>query len=159
MRFGHELWCVVAAALALAAAEDGDCGRSARGCPATRTNATSMRCYAARYADLFAAKLGRDPTDVELYDMSQSNSEHSRHWFFGGRMVLDGKEMPRSLFKIVKETLKGPLVADNSIIAFHDNSSAIAGGAATVLVPEANEAADRAARGAAEARGTRVAKR
>ena len=35
--------------------------------------------------------------------------------------------MPRSLFKIVKETLKGPLVADNSIIAFHDNSSAIAG--------------------------------
>ena len=66
MRFGHELWCVVAAALALAAAEDGDCGRSARGCPATRTNATSrraaprtnatsMRCYAARYADLFAA--------------------------------------------------------------------------------------------------------
>ena len=41
MRFGHELWCVVAAALALAAAEDGDCGRSSsRGCPATRTNAT-----------------------------------------------------------------------------------------------------------------------
>ena len=37
--------------------------------------------------------------------------------------------MPRSLFKIVKETLKGPLVADNSIIAFHDNSSAIRGGA------------------------------
>ncbi|KAH8043451.1 macrocin-O-methyltransferase [Aureococcus anophagefferens] len=69
MRFGHELWCVVAAALALAAAEDGEapCGRSSsRGCPATRTNATSrraaprtnatsMRCYAARYADLFAA--------------------------------------------------------------------------------------------------------
>jgi hypothetical protein len=22
--------------------------------------------------------------------MGQSNSEHSRHWFFGGRMVLDG---------------------------------------------------------------------
>ena len=53
--------------------------------------------------------------------MGQSNSEHSRHWFFGGRMVLDGKEMPRSLFKIVKETLKGPLVADNSVSAPRDN--------------------------------------
>ena len=74
------------------------------------------------YTDLFVTKLQRDPTDVECFDMGQSNSEHSRHWFFGGRMVLDGKEMPRSLFKIVKETLKGPLVADNSVSAPRDNS-------------------------------------
>ena len=74
------------------------------------------------YTDLFVTKLQRDPTDVECFDMGQSNSEHSRHWFFGGRMVLDGVEMPRSLFKIVKETLKGPLVADNSVSARRDNS-------------------------------------
>ena len=106
------------------------------------------------YADLFAAKLGRDPTDVELYDMSQSNSEHSRHWFFSGRQVVDGVEKDKSLFRLVKATLEAAKAAaardgrgDVSVIAFHDNSSAIAGGAATVLVPEANEAADRAARG------------
>ena len=101
------------------------------------------------YAKLFAEKLGRDPTDVELYDMSQSNSEHSRHWFFSGRQVVDGEEMPKSLFRLVKGTLETARAnakrdgrADVSVIAFHDNSSAIAGGRAKVLVPEANEAAD-----------------
>ncbi|KAH8091167.1 phosphoribosylformylglycinamidine synthase [Aureococcus anophagefferens] len=90
------------------------------------------------YADLFATKLGRDPTDVELYDMSQSNSEHSRHWFFSGRQVVDGVEKDKSLFRLVKATLEAAKAAaardgrdDVSVIAFHDNSSAIAGGAAT----------------------------
>ena len=32
------------------------------------------------YTNLFVDKLGRDPTDVECFDMAQSNSEHSRHW-------------------------------------------------------------------------------
>ena len=36
------------------------------------------------YLRLFADVLQRNPTIVELYDLSQSNSEHSRHWFFGG---------------------------------------------------------------------------
>lgn len=34
------------------------------------------------YIDLFVNKLKRDPTSVELFDLAQSNSEHSRHWFF-----------------------------------------------------------------------------
>lgn len=34
------------------------------------------------YMDLFINKLKRDPTSVELFDLAQSNSEHSRHWFF-----------------------------------------------------------------------------
>ena len=28
--------------------------------------------------------MGREPTNMELLDLSQSNSEHSRHWFFNG---------------------------------------------------------------------------
>jgi len=32
----------------------------------------------------------------------QSNSEHSRHWFFGGTMVIDGETMPDTLFNMVK---------------------------------------------------------
>ena len=35
---------------------------------------------------------------MELFDIAQSNSEHSRHWFFGGNMVIDGEKKDRSLF-------------------------------------------------------------
>ena len=47
----------------------------------------------------------------------------SRHWFFRAKMVLDGQAMPSTLFQLVK----APLVANprNSVIGFHDNSSAI----------------------------------
>jgi phosphoribosylformylglycinamidine synthase len=36
------------------------------------------------YTSLFRDTMGRNPTSVECFDMAQSNSEHSRHWFFGG---------------------------------------------------------------------------
>lgn len=34
------------------------------------------------YMSLFKDVLKRNPTSVELFDLAQSNSEHSRHWFF-----------------------------------------------------------------------------
>lgn len=34
------------------------------------------------YYSLFREKLARNPTTVECFDLAQSNSEHSRHWFF-----------------------------------------------------------------------------
>jgi hypothetical protein len=34
------------------------------------------------YTDLFKNRLNRNPTSVECFDLAQSNSEHSRHWFF-----------------------------------------------------------------------------
>jgi phosphoribosylformylglycinamidine synthase len=37
---------------------------------------------------------GPQPTDVECFDIAQSNSEHSRHWFFKGRLVIDGARRP-----------------------------------------------------------------
>ncbi|CAM9426268.1 unnamed protein product, partial [Phaeothamnion confervicola] len=86
------------------------------------------------YLALFRDKLRRDPTDVELFDMGQANSEHSRHWFFGGRMVIDGEAQPKTLFKLVKETLPKDKPT-NSVIAFHDNSSAIRGFACKSLAP------------------------
>ena len=75
------------------------------------------------YLGLFRDRIGRDPTDVELFDVAQSNSEHSRHWFFRGRLIVDGVELPHSLMQM----LKAPLDANtrNSVIAFKDNSSAI----------------------------------
>lgn len=34
------------------------------------------------YTKLFGEDIKRNPTNVELFDIAQSNSEHSRHWFF-----------------------------------------------------------------------------
>lgn len=34
------------------------------------------------YTELFRTKVQQNPTTVELFDLAQSNSEHSRHWFF-----------------------------------------------------------------------------
>lgn len=33
------------------------------------------------YTNMFV-KCKRNPTSVECFDLAQSNSEHSRHWFF-----------------------------------------------------------------------------
>ena len=86
------------------------------------------------YYDLFAKDLKRNPTDVECFDLSQSNSEHSRHWFFRGKLVVEGKEVPETLMQIVKS----PLMANpgNSVIAFRDNSSAIQGYRIKTIRPE-----------------------
>jgi phosphoribosylformylglycinamidine synthase len=88
------------------------------------------------YLNLFAEDLKRDPSDCELFDLAQSNSEHSRHWFFSGKMVIDGQEKEESLFKIVKETLtNNPNSNKNGVISFHDNSSTITGAKVPMLVP------------------------
>ncbi|KAG9508654.1 Phosphoribosylformylglycinamidine synthase [Fragariocoptes setiger] len=47
------------------------------------------------YVDLFVRKLKRNPTVVECFDLAQSNSEHSRHWFFKGVLDIEGREPPR----------------------------------------------------------------
>jgi Formylglycinamide ribonucleotide amidotransferase linker domain len=75
------------------------------------------------YSGMFQNTLRRDPTNVELFDMAQSNSEHSRHWFFGADIIIDGVKMPSSLMQLVKSTLKAN--PGNSVIGFKDNSSAI----------------------------------
>ena len=51
------------------------------------------------YTRLFRDKIGSNPTSTELYDLSQGNSEHSRHWFFTGKMCVDGVLREKSPFK------------------------------------------------------------
>jgi phosphoribosylformylglycinamidine synthase len=88
------------------------------------------------YTAMFRETLKRDPTDVECFDVGQSNSEHSRHWFFGGKMIIDGEEKKETLFQMVKSTLPKDKPT-NSVIAFHDNSSAIKGFPIETLRPVA----------------------
>lgn len=86
-----------------------------------------------RCANLFR-RLGRDPTDVELFDLGQSNCDHSRHLFWTGQLWIDDQLMPHTLMQIVKMAWqKNP---GNSLIAFCDDSSAIQGCEFEALLPE-----------------------
>lgn len=51
-------------------------------------------------------QLGRQLTDSEVFGFAQINSEHCRHKIFGGSFIIDGKEMPSSLFAMIKKTTK-----------------------------------------------------
>ncbi|MFH1207009.1 MAG: phosphoribosylformylglycinamidine synthase [Patescibacteria group bacterium] len=83
--------------------------------------------------DLFMNYLKRNSTDVEPFQLGQANSEHSRHGFFNGRLVINGQPLPETLMNIVKDPWrKHP---GNSIIAFCDDSSAVKGDEIQVLVP------------------------
>jgi len=85
------------------------------------------------YLNLFTKILHRNPTNVELFMLGNNNSEHSRHWFFKGRLVIDGRHVPHSLLQVVKSTLsRNPA---NSVIAFSDNSSAIQGYRIQTITP------------------------
>ena len=49
-------------------------------------------------------QLGRKLTDSEVFGFAQINSEHCRHKIFGGTFIIDGQEMPSSLFAMIKRT-------------------------------------------------------
>ncbi|XP_050416850.1 phosphoribosylformylglycinamidine synthase [Patella vulgata] len=93
------------------------------------------------YTDLFLTKVKRNPTSVECFDLAQSNSEHSRHWFFKGQLIVDGVKHDASLFSLIMDTQNHS--NPNNIIKFNDNSSGIVGHTVKVLVPESPVAPSR----------------
>lgn len=85
------------------------------------------------YAQLFK-RLNRNPTDVELFQIGNGNSEHSRHWFFRGVQIIDGMEMAESLMDVVKEPWKrNPGI---NLVAFHDNAGVTLGPLVDVFAPQ-----------------------
>ncbi|XP_063979730.1 phosphoribosylformylglycinamidine synthase [Diachasmimorpha longicaudata] len=89
------------------------------------------------YTNLFRDRLKRNPTSVECFDLAQSNSEHSRHWFFKGKMIINGREGEKTLFEMITDTQNHS--NPNNVIKFADNSSAIEGFNVDVLVPKATD--------------------
>ncbi|MBN2543845.1 phosphoribosylformylglycinamidine synthase [bacterium] len=87
------------------------------------------------YYDYFVKQEGRNPTIVEMLDLNNANSEHSRHGYFKGKQIIDGEVMPDTLLQIVKSTLAAN--PSNSVIAFKDNSSAIRGYDIWTIIPQA----------------------
>jgi len=86
------------------------------------------------YHRYFVGEEKRNPTVVEIRDLDNANSEHSRHGYFKGQQIIGGVAMPETLMEIVKSTLaENP---SNSIIAFKDNSSGIKGYDCWTIIPE-----------------------
>ena len=86
------------------------------------------------YYDYFVKQEGRNPTIVEIRDLDNANSEHSRHGYFKGKQIINGVVMSETLLNIVKSTLVAS--PSNSIIAFKDNSSGIKGYDCWTILPE-----------------------
>jgi phosphoribosylformylglycinamidine synthase len=86
------------------------------------------------YYDYFVMEEGRNPTIVEIRDLDNANSEHSRHGYFKGKQIINDRVMPETLMDIVKSTLKTN--PSNSIIAFKDNSSGIKGYDCWTILPQ-----------------------
>ncbi|MBZ3888399.1 Phosphoribosylformylglycinamidine synthase [Sciurus carolinensis] len=61
-----------------------------------------------------------NPSTVEVFDLAQSNSEHSRHWFFKGQLYVDGKKLTHSLFESIMSTQISS--NPNNVLKFCDNS-------------------------------------
>ncbi|MGA7157608.1 MAG: phosphoribosylformylglycinamidine synthase [Acidobacteriaceae bacterium] len=86
-------------------------------------------------------KLGRNPTDVELYMFAQANSEHCRHKIFNASWTIDGVKQPRSLFQMIRNT--NEVSGDNVLSAYRDNAAVIRGGRGGRFFPDPDDAAYR----------------
>ncbi|MBR4366659.1 MAG: phosphoribosylformylglycinamidine synthase, partial [Bacteroidaceae bacterium] len=77
------------------------------------------------YLHKVEGQLGRKLTDSEVFGFAQINSEHCRHKIFGGTFIIDGKEMPSSLFNLIKKTTKEN---PNKILSAYKDNVAFAQG-------------------------------
>lgn len=92
------------------------------------------------YLNSVAVSLGRKLTDGEVFGFSQVNSEHCRHKIFNGSFVIDGEEMPWSLFQLIKKTSKEN---PNKIVsAYRDNCSFVQGPKVEQFAPETQDKPD-----------------
>ncbi len=77
------------------------------------------------YLEEVSKKLNRKLTDSEVYGFAQINSEHCRHKIFNGSFIIDGKEMPESLFALIKKTSK--VSPERVVSAYKDNVAFVVG--------------------------------
>ncbi|MCK5782564.1 MAG: phosphoribosylformylglycinamidine synthase, partial [Flavobacteriales bacterium] len=92
------------------------------------------------YLEGLAKKLNRELTDSEVFGFSQVNSEHCRHKIFNGTFVIDGEEMPESLFRMIRNTSsENP----NKIVsAYKDNVSFVEGPMMEQFAPKSHDKPD-----------------
>ncbi len=86
------------------------------------------------YLEGLSYQLERPLTDAEVFGFSQVNSEHCRHKIFNGTFVIDGHEMPESLFKLIKRTSN--LNPNQIVSAYKDNVAFVKGPTLTQFAPK-----------------------
>ena len=92
------------------------------------------------YLDNLATKLKRKLTDSEVFAFSQANSEHCRHKIFNGTFIIDGEEMPSSLFKLIKKTsAENP---NDIVSAYKDNVAFVKGPRVQQFAPKSADKPD-----------------
>jgi len=92
------------------------------------------------YLEQLQVKLGRKLTDSEVFGFSQVNSEHCRHKIFNGTFIIDGKEMPDTLFGLIRKTSK---VHPRLLVsAYKDNVAFIDGPLIGQFAPETQDKPD-----------------
>ena len=92
------------------------------------------------YLESVVKDLGRKLSDSEIFGFSQVNSEHCRHKIFNGQFIIDGEEMPTSLFKLIKKTSAdhpGKIVS-----AYKDNVAFIKGSRVEQFAPKRQDQSD-----------------
>ena len=77
------------------------------------------------YLQDLSKRLNRPLTDSEVFGFSQVNSEHCRHKIFNGTFIIDGKEMPSTLFKLIKKTTEEN--PNEVVSAYKDNVAFLKG--------------------------------
>jgi phosphoribosylformylglycinamidine synthase len=92
------------------------------------------------YLDNLATKIGRKLTDSEVFAFSQANSEHCRHKIFNGKFVIDGEEMPSSLFKLIKKTSEEN--PNDIVSAYKDNVAFVKGPRVQQFAPKSADKPD-----------------
>lgn len=84
--------------------------------------------------DAFVTKMGRNPTDVELFMFAQINSEHCRHKIFNAAWIVDEETKPMLLFQMIRNThKKNP---QHTVLAYLDNSAVFEGPEGAYFAPD-----------------------
>ncbi|MCB2221410.1 MAG: phosphoribosylformylglycinamidine synthase [Bacteroidetes bacterium] len=92
------------------------------------------------YLEDLSRRLGRKLTDSEVFGFSQVNSEHCRHKIFNGTFIINGKEMPESLFSLIKKTSKTH--PNRLVSAYKDNVAFVLGPKVEQFAPATQDTAD-----------------
>ena len=92
------------------------------------------------YLKEVSAQLGRNLTDGEVFGFSQVNSEHCRHKIFNGVFIIDGQEMPTSLFKLIRKTSEQN--PNKLVSAYKDNVAFIEGPVVEQFAQKTQDKAD-----------------
>ncbi len=92
------------------------------------------------YLEALSQRLGRPLTDSEVFGFSQVNSEHCRHKIFNGTFIIDHREMPDSLFKMIRKTSEEN--PNDIVSAYKDNVAFIKGPELVQFAPRSADKPD-----------------